>query len=334
VDSIQFVGIDVSAKQLTVQIEDSRATPGLFEFANTPAGHRQLIKKLTKKGHRARVCMEWTGNYSLDLALTLAETPDIELMVLNPKAAHDFAQAYLKRSKTDKVDSLLLLEFVKRMPFRAFQPPSLNRMQLRAIARRISALTQMSTQEKNRLHSSEFGQEIHITLRQDLQAHLRHLERQIKKLEESAIDLIWNDTELRQDLLHLTSIKGIARTSALQILAELCVLPPDMTDRQWVAHAGLDPKHHESGSSVSTSTPISRTGNPRLRAALYMPALTAVQFEPNIRAYYQKLLRRGKLPMQALVAVMRKLLHSIHAMLHNGVDFEGQKFFALETHKP
>jgi hypothetical protein len=126
VDSIQFVGIDVSAKQLTVQIEDSRATPGLFEFANTPAGHRKLIKKLIKKGHRARVCMEWTGNYSLDLALTLAKTPGIELMVLNPRAAHDFAQAYLKRSKTDKVDSLLLLEFVKRMPFRAFQPPSLN----------------------------------------------------------------------------------------------------------------------------------------------------------------------------------------------------------------
>lgn len=330
----RFAGIDVSAKTLAVQLEDRQGTVSSLEFANTPTGHRQLAKKLSKKGRLTRVCLEWTGNYSLDLALALDKTPGIELMIVNPKAAHNFAQALLKRSKTDKIDSQLLLEFVKRMPFQPWQAPSLTRLQLRATARRINALTQMSTQEKNRLHSTEFGQQIHQPIRQNLQAHLKHLQQQLHQLEQSAVDLIWSDTELRQAFLHLTSIKGIARTSALQILAELCVLPPDMTDRQWVAHAGLDPRHHESGACVHKTTPISRTGNRHLRAALYMPALTTVQFEPNVRAYYQKLLQRGKQPLQALVAVMRKLLHCIHAMLRDGRDFEGQKFFALETPNP
>jgi transposase len=328
---LQFVGIDVSARQLSVRVEDGRGVTQSLDVPNTPAGHQQLGKRLSHKGNTAHVCLEWTGNYSLDLALALHKTSGVEVMVVNPKAAHNFAQALLQRSKTDAIDAQTLLEFAKRMPFQSWQPPSSNRLQLRALARRISALNQMKAQEKNRLHSTEFGQHLHQAIRRDLEAHIRHLERQIQKLEEGAVDLIWDDLELRKDLLHLTSIKGIARTSAVQILSELCVLPSDMTDRQWVAHAGIDPKHHESGSSVHKATAISRTGNRHLRAALYMPALTAVQFDPNIRAYYQALLQRGKQPMQALVAVMRKLLHSIHAMLRDGVDFEGQKFFALET---
>jgi transposase len=331
---LQFVGIDVSARQLAVQIEDGRGIAQQLDIPNTPTGHEQLVKSLSRQGKTARVCLEWTGTYSLDLALALHRTAGVEVMIVNPKAAHNFAQAFLQRSKTDAIDAQVLLEFVKRMPFRAWEPPSSNRLQLRALARRIGALTQTKTQEKNRLHSTEFGQQLHQAIRRDLEAHIRYLERQIQKLEEAAVDLIWDDLKLRKDLLHLTSIKGIARASALQILAELCVLPSDMTDRQWVAHAGIDPRHHESGSSVHKATQISRIGNPHLRAALYMPALNTVQFEPNIRAYYQALLQRGKQPMQALVAVMRKLLHSIHAMLRDGVDFEGQKFFALETPNP
>ncbi|HEX3553821.1 MAG TPA: IS110 family transposase [Thermoanaerobaculia bacterium] len=327
----QFVGIDVSARHLSIGIEDDCGTTQQLDLPNTPTGHQQLIKRLRHKGSTARVCLEWTGNYSLDLALALHHAPNLEVMVVNPKAAHNFAEAFLQRAKTDAIDARILLEFAKRMPFRAWQPPSSDRLQLRALGRRISALTQMKTQEKNRLHSTEFGQDLHQAIRHDVEAHIRHLEHQIQKLEQAALDLIWDEPQLRKDLLLLTSIKGIARTSAIHILSELCVLPSDMTDRQWVAHAGLDPRHHESGTSVHKVAHISRIGNRHLRAALYMPALTAVQFDPHIRAYYQTLLQRGKQPMQALVAVMRKLLHSIHAMLRDGADFQGQLFFALET---
>jgi transposase len=101
-----------------------------------------------------------------------------------------------------------------------------------------------------------------------------------------------------------------------------------MSARQWVAHAGIDPRYAESGSSVRGQVRISKVGNRHLRAALFLPAMVASQHEPQIKAYYQKLIAKGKKPMQALVAVMRKLLHAIHGMFGHHADFDGSKFFA------
>ena len=126
----------------------------------------------------------------------------------------------------------------------------------------------------------------------------------------------------------LVSVKGIADASAIALLAELAVLPEDMTTRQWVAHAGLDPRHFESGSSVRAPTRISKVGNRHLRAALFMPAMVAARYEPCVRAYYEKLIERGKKPLQAIVAVMRKLLHAIHGMFRHDAIFNGEKFYA------
>ncbi|HEU0073176.1 MAG TPA: transposase [Dehalococcoidia bacterium] len=127
----------------------------------------------------------------------------------------------------------------------------------------------------------------------------------------------------------MTSIKGIAAASAIQILGELCVLPKDMSKRQWVAMAGLDPRIFQSGLSVHPPARISRLGNRFIRAALYLPALTAIRWEPNVKAFYEKLIARKKAPLQAIVAVMRKLLHAIHGMIRTGTDFDGEKFYAL-----
>ena len=129
----------------------------------------------------------------------------------------------------------------------------------------------------------------------------------------------------------LVTVKGIARASAIQILGELALLPVDMTARQWVAHAGLDPRHHESGTSIAKQPRISRVGNARLRSALYMPALVAIRYEPGIGAFYRMLVDRGKKPMQAITAVMRKLLHSIHAMFLRDKEFDGTKFSAVSA---
>ena len=122
---------------------------------------------------------------------------------------------------------------------------------------------------------------------------------------------------------------GIATAAGIQLLAELAVLPSDMDVRQWVAHAGMDPRQIQSGTSINRPARISRRGNAHLRRALFLPALVAVQHEPHVQAFYEKLLARGKTKMQANVAVMRKLLHSIHGMLKHDRDFDGEKFYAL-----
>ena len=327
-----FVGIDVSARTLVVALERAHQ-PGRQrrEFLNTAVGHEGLIQWLSKSATAVQVCIEATGLYSLDLALALHRAEGIEVMVANPRAIADFAKALLQRSKTDQLDAEVMLEFARRMPFVAWQPPSSPQLDLRALMRRITGLKLVSQQEKNRLHSVSQSAEITPLVRKDIQSHLVQLERHIEKLEHQAETIVQADRELARQFCHLVSVRGIARVSALHLLAELVVLAPDMTARQWVAHAGLDPRHHESGTSVHKPTRISRAGNRYLRSALFMPALVATQHDPNIRAFYQKLVDHGKTKMQAIVAVMRKLLHALHGMLRTDSDFVGEKFFVIPS---
>lgn len=327
---IRFAGIDVSAKSLVIRYEPQSGTTRSLQVPNTPEGHGELCKKLSGSSTPIQVCLEATGNYSLDVALALHQN-GLAVMIINPRAARDFGKALQNRSKTDAVDAQVLLEYARRMEFHPWQPPSEELLQLRDLSRRIKSLTKQATQEKNRLEAASYHQGLSPAVRKDIESHLRHLERSIDKLLRHALKLIDKHPTLSQACQHLVSIKGVGQASAVHLMAELLLLPSDMTARQWVAYAGLDPRHYESGSSVQKPTRISRTGNAQLRESLFMPALTAARFEPHIKAFYEKLQQRGKTRMQALVAIMRKLLHSIHGMLKNQEDFQGQKFFALET---
>jgi transposase len=217
-------------------------------------------------------------------------------MVANPRAIADFAKALLQRSKTDQLDAEVMLEFVRRMPFVPWPKP--HRLNLRALMRRITGLKLASQQEKNRLHSVSQSAEITPLVRKDIQSHLVQLERHIERLEQRAEAIVAADPELTRQFRHLISVRGIARISALHILAVFVVLAPHMTARQWVAHAGPDPRHHDSGTSIHKPNRIIRAGNHYLRSALFMPALVATQHDPNVRAFYQKLVDRGKTKMQ------------------------------------
>jgi transposase len=321
----QNVGIDVAAQTLSVEIGAEGEPLARLEFANTAKGHKALIKRLTKKGRRARVCLEATGMYSLDLALALYNA-GIPVMVVNPKMAKRFAEALGERSKTDRIDAGVLREFAQRMPFEPWQPPSPQRLQLRSITRRIHTLVRTVAQEKNRLHAASVS-ELTTAVRKDIRLNITQLMRRIQALRSQADALIDTSNELRRMRGRIRAIPGFGPVSSLQILGELAVLPRDMTPRQWVALAGLDPRKSESGTSVRRPSRISRAGSRLFRAPLYMPALVAVRRQPHAAAFYQLLLARQKKPLQAIVAVMRKLLHAIFGMLRHDEPFDGARLF-------
>jgi transposase len=321
-------GIDVGSRQLVVAIDPGTGAIWGGTFSNDAAGHRNLIRRLTRTGTAARVCVEATGIYHLDLCLALAQAKRIEVMVANPRATKDFARAQLQRSKTDRTDAHSLLEFVRRMDFEAWEPPRASILALRAFSRRIQALLVTRAQEKNRLHADESVEATPRAIRESIDRHIDAINGEIESLTQSALAEVRVDEDLARRFAHLISVKGIAEASAITLLAELSVLPVDMSARQWVAHAGLDPKHNESGTSVQGAVRISKIGNRHLRAALFLPAMVASRHEPRVRAFYEKLLARGKKPMQALVAVMRKLLHAVHGMFQYDSDFDGTRFLA------
>lgn len=322
-----FCGLEISAGTIEVCLGKTGADPTHRAFPNTRAGQRRLLAWITRESRPVRACMEATGVYGLDLALLLSSAPGIELMVANPRAARRFAEALMRRAKTDRVDAKVLRTFAERMPFEPWQPPTAESLALRAMTRRLQALTEQSTAEKNRLHAAEASRSCPASVRRSLKRQIQGLARECERLSAEILAHIRADESLRSRYRLLLTVKGIGPKSASQLLGELAALPADLTAKQWVAHAGLDPKPHESGHSVGKPRRISKTGNTRLRRAIYMPALVAMQWSPHCQAFCQRLQDRGLRPIQAVVALMRKLLHAIHGMWSHNRAFNPEKLF-------
>ena len=325
----QLVAIDVSATELVVARERAGGLLPVAKFPNTAAGHRALLKALAPARSPARVILEATGVYSLELALVLHQAVGVEVMVVNPRTIKDYQRARLTRAKTDRVDALGLLDFLARMPFLAWTPPAPEVLALQQLTRRIFQLRNELTREQARLHAVGFTPDRGGVIAHDLELNLAHLQRRIKALHASALELVKSHPALQAAVARLTSAPGIAHVSAMRLLAELLVLPPELKAPQWVAHAGLDPRPCESGSSLHKPRHITKTGNRYLRTALFMPALVAIQRDGQVKAFYEQLIARGKKPKQAIVAVMRKLLHCLWGMLRNAQDFDSARFYTL-----
>jgi transposase len=329
--NLDSCGIEISAKQLVIRLRRQGDLEPLRNFSNTPEGHQMVVRYLRQAGRVVRVCLESSGLYGLDLALALSAAPGIEVMVANPRAVRHFAQALMKRSKNEPIDAGVLEEFAARMPFRAWKPPSAAALALHALARRLRELVEIQTAEKNRQHAAGLTETTPTAVRRDLARSLRAQQRAIERLTAQARKLIAQDPPLRERFALLDSVPGIGESSAVQLLGELAVLAPDLDARQWVAYAGMDPREYSSGSSVHKKPRISKAGNKYLRHSLFMPALVAVRHDPYLGAFYQHLLAKGKFKMQALVAVMRKLLHALHAMFKNHQPYDGSQLFRLSS---
>lgn len=323
------IGVDVDSINLVCQIRRNGKDYPSATFSNDLAGHRRFIKWATRRGQAARVCMEATGVYSLPFALMLHTVEDIEVMVVNPKAIKHFATANLQRGKTDALDAAVILEYLERMPFRSWQPPSDEILEIQHITRRIVQLTADLTRERNRHKAAKRLGALGRVVANDTAVTMRHLERRIKQMEQASLDLIVSIPELNEKLNLMTTATGIAKKTGPRILIELAALPDDMTGPQWVAHAGLDPRPYESGVSTNKPRRVTKAGNRYLRDALFFPALVASQKDKHVKAYYEHLLSKGKKPMQAIVAIMRKLLLAIWGMFKNQQPWDGNKFYRI-----
>ena len=211
---IVLCGIDVGSKELVVAID--LGTGGTWEgaFSNDAAGHKKLVRRLASTKATTRVCVEATGIYHLDLCLALDQAKGVEVMVANPRTTKDFARAQLRRSKTDRTDALSLLEFVRRMEFEGWTPPSRPTLALRALSRRIQALLVTRAQEKNRLHADESVEATPLAIRESIERHIAAINDEIEALTASALEVVAEDRVLEARFTHLVSVKGIAQASA------------------------------------------------------------------------------------------------------------------------
>ena len=320
-------GIDVGAAELVVVIRKNGTAQKAQSFANTAADHVRLIRALAKFSDLI-VCLEATGLYHLDLAMALHDA-GLSVMVLNPKVSHNFAKVLLKNSKTDAVDAARLAPYAERMPYQAWTRPADEALSLRLYARRINALTHQKVMAKNQRHALSVTGGTPVAVARDVALAIAQLEARIEVLSREARAFIDAHPSLSQPLVWLMTIKGVAQASAIALLGELLLLPPGLTHKQWVKFAGLDPKHFRSGTSIDKRARLSKAGNRYIRQALYMPALSAKAHDPYVKGFFEHLIAAGKTKMQAVCAVMRKLLHAMHGMLTHHQPFDNTRFYAI-----
>lgn len=322
-----YAGIDVGAKELILVIRKNAVSMKVQTFANTETARARLVKRLSAFPG-ITVCLEATGVYYLDVALALVDA-GIRLHVLNPKASHNFAKVLLRNSKTDTVDADTLAHYAERMPFQAWARPANEALTLRALARRLNTLTRNKAAAKNQLHALNFSPETPKAVLRDVKLSITQMEKRIIHLTKEATTFIQAHPLLARPFSLLLTVKGIGETSAIALLGELLLLPQGLTQKQWVKAAGLDPRHVTSGTSVAKRSRLSKAGNRYIRQALYMPALSAKAHDPHVRGFFEHLIALGKTPLQAVCAVMRKLLHALHGMLTHDQVFNNTRFYAL-----
>jgi len=310
-----IVGIDIAKKKFDVAVLlEERVKSAAFH--NTADGFAVFGRWLTKLGvESVHACMEATGTYGDELATYLYSAGHV-VSVVNPAKIKGFAQSELSRTKTDKTDAALIARFCRAMRPEAWQPPAPEVKELQSLVRRLESLSDMLTQEKNRLTITHGG------ARASIERTIRHLETEIEATRRLIREHIDRDPDLRSRRELLESIPGIGPATSAMILAEFGNVARFGEARRMASFCGLTPRHRQSGSSVRGKSMLSKTGSSRIRRALYMPALSAIRCNPAIVTFRARLLANGKSKMVIVGAIMRKLVHIIYGVLKSGKPFD------------
>jgi len=314
-----FVGIDVSKDSLDACLMLPSDKLKQATFANNPKDHDALLAWADRHAKDASLhfCMEATGPYSEAPATYLADAGRL-VSVVNPTRIKYAGLAWGRSNKTDRADAKLIAEFAAREHPSAWQPPSPEVRELQALVRRIDDLTEMAAREKGRLASPALT----AAVRKSIERTVRLLEKEATKLRSTADELIAGRERLAADRALLESIPGVGRQTATTILAELPSVDRLPSAESAAAYCGLSPRQFQSGTSIKKRTRLSKTGNARLRKALFLPTQTAVRFNPVLKGFFEKLVKANKPPMQAIGACMRKLVMICYGVVKNRKPFD------------
>jgi transposase len=300
-----FVGVDICKDRLDVY---SSSTGRHSILANTPKG----VSKLIGAHPDAFFVFEATSgcDSAMRATLTAAGAPFARV---NPRRAREFARAAGFLAKTDRVDARVLAEMGRKLELKQTLEPSAERQELEALLTRREQYVQMLVAERNRLAQAACG-----LIRADIRSHIRLLEGRLEKFDHAITALISASEELSRDARRLRRAPGVGPVVSAVLLADLPEL--GRRDRGAIAAlAGLAPLSSDSGRRKGQRRIWG--GRRRVRRALYIAALHASRHCPRMRAFRERLAARGKATKTILIAVARKLLVALNAMLRDGTDW-------------
>lgn len=316
-----WIGIDVSQDTLDVCLLPTTGKEKHKEFSNDALGHAKLLRwvqhLIGEQG--CHYCLESTGSYSTAVAYFLAQAEE-RVSLVNPARIKYAGMAQGLGNKTDQVDARLIADYCRKQQPALWRAAAPEVRVLVALVRRLHSVQELVVQEQNRLAVPGLPAQVHTSLKK----MLRVLEAEVHRLQKQIKEHVENHPGLKADKELLLSIPGIGETTAHELLGEMPDVKQFASAQSMAAYAGLAPREHSSGSSVRKRTRLSKQGNSHLRRALYFPAVSAVQWNPLVKAHYERLREQGKGKMVALGAAMRKLLMLAYGVLKSRQKFDPQ----------
>ncbi len=315
-----FVGIDVAKAHFDVAVRGGKISTVHYE--NELDAQEALAATLVPMGVTL-VVIEATGGYEARLACTL-QAAGLPVAVVNPRQARDFAKAVGRLAKTDKVDAEMLAEFGELLASRPDMarfikgPTNEEQEWLAALVTRRRQLLAMRASEQMRLQLTP------KKLHRSILAVIAVIQAQLDDIDAQAVEHVReHNAELDE---HLRSVKGIGPVASATLIAELPELGK-LTRRQIAALVGVAPMANDSGRKRGARRIIG--GRFEVRRVLYMAALSAVRYNPAIKAFYERLIAAGKYKKVALVACMRKLLTILNAIVRSGARWDATRCSTL-----
>jgi transposase len=298
------IGVDISKDHLDAhRISDGAS----HRFTNDRAGHRAFLAWLAKPC--ARLVYEPTGPYHRAFERGMADA-GLLLVKVNPRQARRFAEATGKLAKTDRLDAAVLARMgaLLELEARPVRNPILTDLKDLSMAR--EALVKNRTAARNRAKNLTLA-----LLKRHNAEQLRQIQRQMAAIETEIMARIKASADLARRFDILVSIPGISAITALALLIDMPELGT-LENGQAASLAGLAPVARQSGKW--TGRAFIRGGRARVRQALYMPALVAMRFNPDLKAKYDQLIAAGKASKLAITAIMRKLIVLTNALIRDG----------------
>ena len=319
-----IIGIDVSKLKLDcLWLRDLSLRKVKSKIhANTSPGHQALlawsIQQTGEAVESLHFIMEATGIYHEALAYALHEA-GAKVSVVNPAQMREHAKSLGTRTKTDKKDSWVIAHYGATQQPRLWQPEPDEVRRLKALIARYEAVKQDIQRELNRLEKARIAQASDEVVTSIETVH-RQLEAERIRLQSLIDEHIDQHPQLKQDRALLESIPGVGPIIA-QYMVAVIRSRSFTAASQCAAFLGLVPVQHDSGSSVHGRSHLSKAGNAQIRAKLYMAAIVAKRYNPDIKRQYDRLLRNGKSRMSAIGAAMRKLVQICFGVLKHQIPY-------------
>ena len=324
----EFTGIDVSKEKFDVgwlrDVKTGKKKTKVFK--NTRAGHQQvqdwLLNNLKVPAQDIVITLEPTGVYHEALMYFLHDC-GFQVLLVNPGKARKYAQSLNQLHKTDKLDAVTLAWYghAQQHKLTLWQPEAPEIRELKVMIRRLDALEKDLQREQNRQEAAQVSLSSD-RVAQSLKDMIETLKAEIERLQQDIDNHIDRFPELKRNRQLLQSIKGIGTVMSRE-LVYLFASKRFKSAKQAAAYIGLIPKLRESG-KLKGRTMLSKIGSARIRAKLYMAAVCASTHNPDIKAQKARLLKAGKVKMQALGAAMRKLIQICFGVIKHQCEYQPQ----------